>query len=59
MNLNLTIYQVALIQELIYNEIDRCGGIEYISEDVEAILSEDAEAILSEIRAKKAKYGSE
>jgi hypothetical protein len=51
MNLNLTIYQVALIQELIYNEIDRCGGIEYISEDVEAILSE--------IREKKAKYGSE
>jgi hypothetical protein len=51
MNLSLTIYQVALIQELIYNEIDRCGGIEYISEDVEAILSK--------IRAEKAKFGSE
>ena len=51
MNLNLTIYQVALIQELIYNEIDRCGGIEYISEDLEAVLSE--------IRAERAKFGSE
>ena len=51
MNLNLTIYQVALIQELIYNEIDRCGGIEYISEDLKTILSE--------IRAERAKFGSE
>ena len=48
MNLTLTIYQVNLIQEIIYNEIDRCGGIEYISED--------AKAILTEIREKKAKY---
>jgi hypothetical protein len=46
MNLELTNYQVALIQEMIYNEIDRCGGIEYISEDVKAILTE--------IREKKA-----
>jgi hypothetical protein len=46
MNLELTNYQVALIQEMIYNEIDRCGGIEYISEDVKAILTE--------IRVKKA-----
>lgn len=51
MNLTLTNYQVALIQELIYNEIDRCGGIEYISEDVKAILTE--------IREKKVQKASE
>jgi hypothetical protein len=51
MNLKLTLYQIALIQEMIYNEIDRCGGIEYISEDLKAILAEIREKTI-------AKYGS-
>ena len=40
MNLDLTTYQVSLIKELIYDEIDRCGGIDNISEDAIAILKE-------------------
>jgi hypothetical protein len=40
MNLELTNYQVSLIKELIYNEIDRRGGIDNISEDIIAILNE-------------------
>ena len=40
MNLDLTNYQVSLIKELIYNEIDRCGGIDNISKDVVEILKE-------------------
>lgn len=40
MNLDLTTYQVSLIKELIYDEIDRCGGIDNIREDAIAILKE-------------------
>ena len=40
MNLDLTNYQVSLIKELIYNEIDRRGGIDNISKDVVEILKE-------------------
>ena len=40
MNLDLTNYQVSLIKELIYNEIDRRGGIDNICEDTIAILNE-------------------
>lgn len=38
MNLELTNYQVSLIKDLIYNEIDRFGGIDNISKDVVEIL---------------------
>lgn len=40
MNLDLTNYQVSIIKDLIYNEVDKCGGIDNISEDVIAILNE-------------------
>lgn len=40
MNLDLTNYQVFLVKELIYKEIDRCGGIDNINEDIIAILNE-------------------
>ena len=40
MNLDLTTYQVSLIKDLIYNEVDRCGGIDNISEDLVKILNE-------------------
>ena len=40
MNLDLTTYQVSLIKDLIYNEVDKCGGIDNISEDIIAILNE-------------------
>ena len=40
MNLELTNNQVSLLQDLIYNEIDRCGGIDNLSDDIDAILTE-------------------
>ena len=40
MNLDLTTYQVSIIKDLIYNEVDKWGGIDNISEDVIAILNE-------------------
>lgn len=40
MNLDLTNYQVFLIRALIYNEIDKCGGIENINKDLVEILNE-------------------
>ena len=47
MNLELTNYQVSLLQDLIYNEIDRCGGIDNLSDDIEAILVEIREKSLA------------
>ena len=40
MTLELTNRQVSLLQDLIYNEIDRCGGVDNLSDDIEAILTE-------------------
>ena len=39
MTLELTNYQASLIQVLIYNEIDRSGGINSLSPSVKAILA--------------------
>ena len=47
MNLELTNNQVSLLQDLIYNEIDRCGGIDNLSDDIEAILVEIREKSLA------------
>ena len=47
MNLELKNNQVSLLQDLIYNEIDRCGGIDNLSDDIEAILAEIREKSLA------------
>ena len=47
MTLELTNRQVSLLQDLIYNEIDRCGGIDNLSDDIEAILTEIREKSLA------------
>ena len=51
MTLELNKYQVSQLQELIFDEIDRVGGYE--------ALSDELEDILEQIRVNKAKYGSE
>jgi len=40
MNLELNKYQVSQLQELIFNEIDRVGGYEALSDELEDILEQ-------------------
>jgi hypothetical protein len=51
MTLELTQTQVSLLQDLIFDEIDRVGGYDNLLDEIEDILEQ--------IRVNKAKYGSE
>jgi hypothetical protein len=51
MTLELTPRQISLLQDLIFDEIDRVGGYDNLLDEIEDILEQ--------IRVNKAKYGSE
>jgi hypothetical protein len=51
MILDLTPRQISLLQDLIFDEIDRVGGYDNLLDEIEDILEQ--------IRVNKAKYGNE
>jgi hypothetical protein len=51
MTLELTPRQISLLQDLIFEEVDRVGGYDNLLDEIEDILEQ--------IRVNKAKYGSE
>ena len=51
MTLELTPRQISLLQDLIFDEVDRVGGYDNLLDEIEDILEQ--------IRVNKAKYGNE